>query len=78
MITIASFVPDVTLDDVPIPEALRQLEELGADVVGLNCGRGPHTMLPLLREARKVCKVSDDDDDDGGGDDDDVVGLNCG
>ena len=49
MITIASFVPDVTLDDVPIPEALRQLEELGADVVGLNCGRGPHTMLPLLR-----------------------------
>ena len=31
-------------------------------------------MLPLLREAGKVCKVSDDDDDD----DDVVVGLNCG
>ena len=33
-------------------------------------------MLPLLREAGKVCKVSDDDDDDDDGDD--VVGLNCG
>ena len=32
-------------------------------------------MLPLLREAGKVCKVSDDNDDDDG---DDVVGLNCG
>ena len=28
-------------------------------------------MVPLLREARKVCKVSDDDDDDDGDDDDD-------
>ena len=38
-------------------------------------------MVPLLREARKVCKVSDDDDDDDNDDDDDsdvVVGLNCG
>ena len=35
-------------------------------------------MLPLLREARKVCKVSDDDGDDDDGDDDDVVELNCG
>ena len=78
VITITPYVPDMTSDGVPILQALRQLEELGADVVGLNCGRGPHTMLPLLREARKVCKVSDDDDDDGGGDDDDVVGLNCG
>ena len=57
MITIAPYVPDVTSDDVPIPQALRQLEELGADVVGLNCARGPGSMLPLLRECRKVCKV---------------------
>ncbi|XP_070188985.1 uncharacterized protein [Littorina saxatilis] len=46
----------MTADDVAIPEALRQLEELGADVVGLNCGRGSHTVLPLLREVRTVCK----------------------
>ena len=32
----------------------------------LTCGRGPHSMLPLLRDARKVCKFSDNDDDDDG------------
>ncbi|XP_076466604.1 betaine--homocysteine S-methyltransferase 1-like [Babylonia areolata] len=56
VITIAPYVPDMTSDDVPIPQALRQLEEMGADVVGLNCGRGPSTMLPLLRQCRQVCK----------------------
>ena len=37
-------------------------------------------MVPLLREAGKVCKVTDDDDNDDDDDDDDVgdtVGLNC-
>ena len=29
-------------------EACRRLEAAGADVVGLNCSRGPATMLPLL------------------------------
>ncbi len=33
-------------------EACRRLEERGADVVGLNCSRGPRTMLPLLKEIR--------------------------
>jgi betaine-homocysteine S-methyltransferase len=33
-------------------EACSRLEEAGADVVGLNCLRGPQTMLPLLREIR--------------------------
>ena len=47
----------MTHDDVPLPQALRMLEELGADVVGLNCFRGPDTMLPLMREIRKECKV---------------------
>ena len=58
VVTVTPYVPDTTLDDVTFPNALRQLEELGADVVGLNCGRGPSTMMPLLRECRKVCKVS--------------------
>src|SRR5919112_6844548 len=35
-------------------EACRQLEDAGADVVGLNCGRGPATMLPLLEEVRRA------------------------
>jgi betaine-homocysteine S-methyltransferase len=33
-------------------EACRILDEQGADVVGLNCSRGPHTMLPLIKEIR--------------------------
>ncbi len=33
-------------------EACRRLEEAGADVVGLNCARGPSTMLPLLEAIR--------------------------
>ena len=74
VITLVCYFFDKTTDDVPFPQALRELEELGADVVGLNCGRGPTTMLPLLKECRKVCKVSDDgddDDDDNDYDDDD-------
>lgn len=33
-------------------EACKRLEDAGADVVGLNCIRGPRTMLPLLRSIR--------------------------
>lgn len=33
-------------------EACKILEENGAEVVGLNCGRGPETMLPVLRKIR--------------------------
>lgn len=54
----AAYFPDITTDDVPYPVALKMLEDAGATVVGLNCDRGPWTMLPLLKEVRKVCKVS--------------------
>jgi betaine-homocysteine S-methyltransferase len=38
-----------TLRDVASPaDACQQAEQAGADVVGLNCIRGPRTMLPLL------------------------------
>ena len=47
-----------TFDGIPMPEALRKLEEEGADVVSLNCSRGPRTMIPLIAECRKVCKVN--------------------
>ncbi|HTE62936.1 MAG TPA: homocysteine S-methyltransferase family protein [Solirubrobacteraceae bacterium] len=33
-------------------EACRRLKDAGADVVGLNCSRGPRTMLPLLADIR--------------------------
>jgi betaine-homocysteine S-methyltransferase len=34
-------------------EACARLADAGADVVGLNCIRGPRTMLPLLKEIRE-------------------------
>jgi len=40
-------------DDYTLPEACQRLRDAGADVVGLNCIRGPNTMLPLLEEIRK-------------------------
>ena len=46
-----------TYDGVPIWEAMRRLEEAGAAVVGINCFRGPTTMLPLIPEIRRACKV---------------------
>jgi betaine-homocysteine S-methyltransferase len=39
----------------PVGEACRRLQDAGADVVGLNCIRGPATMLPLLGEIRAAC-----------------------
>src|SRR5262252_7986755 len=41
-------------------EACRQAEQAGADVVGLNCIRGPLTMLPLLAPIRAAvsCPVA--------------------
>jgi betaine-homocysteine S-methyltransferase len=38
-------------------EACKRLEAAGADVVGLNCARGPATMLPLLEEVRDSVSV---------------------
>lgn len=43
-----------TLADGPsVTEAAKILEQEGADVVGMNCSRGPHTMLPFLRDIRE-------------------------
>jgi betaine-homocysteine S-methyltransferase len=43
-----------TRDGFTLPEACKQLEDAGADVVGLNCCRGPATLLPLVREVREA------------------------
>jgi len=37
-------------------EAMKRLEQAGADVVGLNCARGPRTMMPLLKKIREAVK----------------------
>ena len=41
-------------------DTCKRLEDAGAEVVGLNCHRGPATMLPLLREIRAAvtCHVA--------------------
>src|SRR3954469_5133772 len=36
-------------------EACRRIEDAGAAVVGLNCTRGPRTMLPLIERIRAAC-----------------------
>jgi len=43
-------------DGATAADACKRLEDAGADVVGLNCARGPATTLPLLREIRPVVK----------------------
>ena len=40
-------------DDYTVPEACQRLRDAGADVVGVNCIRGPWTMLPLLEDISK-------------------------
>ena len=49
-----------TFEGWSYPEACRRLEAAGADVVGLNCIRGPQTMMPILREIRAAvsCQVA--------------------
>jgi betaine-homocysteine S-methyltransferase len=39
-------------DGWTVTETCKRLQGAGADVIGLNCARGPATMLPLLREVR--------------------------
>ncbi len=51
MITFGS-VRDGTKDGYSFVESCRACEEQGADVVGLNCSRGPATMLPIIRDIR--------------------------
>src|SRR6267142_1078562 len=47
---------ELTRDGLTPAQACQRLEAAGADVVGLNCHRGPATMMPLLKEIRKAVK----------------------
>jgi betaine-homocysteine S-methyltransferase len=60
VVTMALHTGGTTRDGVDPAEACRRLEDAGADVVGLNCTRGPRTMLPLIRKIRKAvsCHVA--------------------
>jgi methionine synthase I (cobalamin-dependent) len=52
VITLAMHQEDVTREGWGVADACKRLADAGADVVGLNCIRGPETMLPLLKEIR--------------------------
>src|SRR5947208_1181374 len=59
LVTFAS-TSDTTIDGFEFDEACRRVEAAGADVVGLNCSRGPATMLPILERVRAAvdCHVA--------------------
>jgi betaine-homocysteine S-methyltransferase len=53
MVTMASSKPDGTWDGYGYADACRILADHGATIVGLNCDRGPVTMLPLIASIRE-------------------------
>jgi betaine-homocysteine S-methyltransferase len=57
VVTLAAHQDPDMREGVSPAEACKRLEAAGADVVGLNCSRGPRTMLPLLEEIRKAVSV---------------------
>jgi betaine-homocysteine S-methyltransferase len=59
VVTFASTEPR-TIDGYEFDEACKRIEAAGADVVGLNCSRGPATMLPQIERIRAAvdCHVA--------------------
>jgi betaine-homocysteine S-methyltransferase len=54
VVTVTAHQAPQTRDGFTFGEACKRLEDAGADVVGINCGRGPATMLPLIKEVREA------------------------
>jgi len=54
VITMTFHQEETTRDGKSITESFQTLKKHGADVVGINCHRGPATILPLLRQVRKA------------------------
>ncbi|KAL6080072.1 Homocysteine S-methyltransferase family protein [Balamuthia mandrillaris] len=57
VVTLSCHSEERTWDNVDIVDACLQLEKAGADVIGLNCHRGPKTMLPILERLSKALTV---------------------
>ena len=58
LVTFASSSSEQTIDGYELDEACKELEARGADVVGLNCSRGPETMLPIIAGIRASVSCS--------------------
>ena len=53
VVTVAPMGENIMQDGVSIVDVCRHLEQKGADVVGMNCFRGPQTMMPYLKAIRQ-------------------------
>jgi betaine-homocysteine S-methyltransferase len=60
VVTLSVHRDEKMFDGVPVVDALKRLEDAGADVVGLNCQRGPRTLMPIIRRVRQAvsCHVA--------------------
>ncbi|MGJ9373392.1 homocysteine S-methyltransferase family protein [Nesterenkonia sp. CF4.4] len=60
VLTLAPMAFEDMADGLGVVETCQRLEQAGADVVGLNCFRGPDTMMPWLRQIREAvsCHVA--------------------
>jgi betaine-homocysteine S-methyltransferase len=58
MVTLAPTQPGRTRDGYEYAEACRILAAEGAQVVGLNCDRGPQTMIPLITKIREAVECA--------------------
>ena len=56
VITLGLMAENKLLDGYSVEDSCVRLEEQGADVVGMNCFRGPETMMPHLENIRKAVK----------------------
>ena len=56
VMTLAMHQSDLTRENWTVVDACKRLADGGADVVGLNCIRGPATMMPLLKQIRAAVK----------------------
>ena len=56
VLTISPMGENKMRDGMSVVDTCKELEQRGADVVGLNCFRGPATMMPFLKEIRKAVK----------------------
>jgi len=56
VITIAPMGENIMRDNWKIVDTCKELEQKGADVVGMNCFRGPATMVPYLKDIRDAVR----------------------
>jgi betaine-homocysteine S-methyltransferase len=60
VVTMAMHREDITRDGLSPVEVCQRLEQAGAQVVGINCHRGPATIMPMMRDIRQAvsCHVA--------------------